>query len=66
MEILVLQPDSHVHESLVHDTMEIQCQLAYVLRLSFCPKMASEAISEHLILKISRGSMPIDPPSLAC
>ena len=30
-----------------------------------CPKMASEAISEHF-LKFPGGAMPPDPPSLAC
>ena len=40
-------------------------QCSYILRHCFCPKMASEAISEHLISKISWGSMPPCPPTLA-
>ena len=41
--------------------------VATVLRLCFCPKMASEAISEHLISKNFLGEHAPRPPySLAC
>ena len=32
---------------------------------SYSPNMAWEAFSECLILKLSSGSMPLDPPNLA-
>ena len=48
--------------------MEMGCntpQAMQLLRLCFCPKMASEAISEHLISKNFLGGHAPDPPSLA-
>ena len=34
----------------------------FFFHLCFCPKIASEPISEHLIFQISWGSMPPTPP----
>ena len=63
-----------VLQTVVTSLVDIRCQLAYtqlcgplqLLQLCFCPKMASEAISEHPISKTFLEEHAPRPPSLKC